>query len=226
VGLKKILMLAGIGLAFFLVSLMLGWKIHVPAAVAASEPNQTESGVSPRGYINPISDKLAMDAKSTIQSLSEKQLESMIFELREKIRDNKKKEQELTSQEERLKAASEEIKADLEKLSGLRTELAGTVSQIKQERDALGKDVVTVTSAEMTKLKQIASIHDKMDPASGSALLLSMVMNKRVDDAVQILNYMQERNAAKVLGEIVSKDPKVATLLCERLKKLREEKQP
>jgi pentatricopeptide repeat protein len=77
----------------------------------------------------------------------------------------------------------------------------------------------------VTKLKQIASIHDKMDPASGSALLLSMVMNKRVDDAVQILNYMQERNAAKVLGEIVNKDPKVATLLCERLKKLREEKQ-
>jgi pentatricopeptide repeat protein len=225
VGLKKILMLAGIGLAFFAVSLVLGWKINVPAAAVAAEPNEANIEMPVRSYINPMSDRLSIETRASLQSLSEKQLESLIFELREKLKANRQREQELAVQEERIRAAGEEVKGDLEKLSGLRTELAGTVSQIKREREALGKDRLTITAAEVAKLQQIASIHDKMDAASGSTLLVNMASNGRLDDAVQILNYMQERNAAKVLSEMVSKDPKVATVLCERLKKVREEKQ-
>jgi flagellar motility protein MotE (MotC chaperone) len=224
VGLKKILMLAGIGLGCFLISLILGWKVSTPATAAAGEPNQAEQQLAGKNYINPMAEGLAAESKVNLQSLSEKQLESMIFELREKMRDARKREKDLEVQEERIKAASEEIKGDLEKLNALRTELAATVSQIKQEREAMGKDQLTISAAETVKLQQIASIHDKMDPASGATLLLNMVTNKRIDDAVQILNYMQERNAAKVLSEMVNKDPKVATMLCERLKKVREEK--
>jgi len=225
VNLKQILILAGIGLAFFLGSLILGWKVNVPASATAGEPNDTDVQIPVRSYINPMSKELSSEARASLQSLSEKQLESLIFELREKLKENRQKEQELAVQEERIRAAGEEVKADLDRLSGLRTELAGTMSQIKQEREALGRDRLTIKAAEATKLQQIASIHDKMDAASGAALLLNMAMNDRLDDAVQILNYMQERNAAKVLAELVGKDPKVATVLCERLKKVREEKQ-
>jgi len=219
-------MLAGIGIACFLVFLVLGWKVSTPATAAAGEPNQAAQAAPEKGYINPMAEGLPAEAKVNLTSLSEKQLESMIFELREKMRDAGRREKELEVQEERLRAASEEIKGDLDKLNSLRTELAGTVAQIKQEREAMGKDALVITAAETAKLTQIASIHDKMDPASGATLLLNMVTNKRIDDAVQILNYMQERNAAKVLAEMVSKDPKVATLLCERLKKVKEEKKP
>jgi flagellar motility protein MotE (MotC chaperone) len=221
VGLKKILILAGIGTACFLASLILGWKTFAPAAAAASEESKT--GTSAEGHINPMAEGLSAESKTTLESLSEKQLESLIFELREKIRESKKKEQELTTQEERIKATGEEIKGDLEKLNGLRTELAATVSQIKQERESLGKDRVVIMAAEAVKLQQIASIHDKMDAASGATLLVNMTANGRIDDAVMILNYMQERNAAKVLGEMVGKDPKIATLLCEKLKKVKQE---
>jgi flagellar motility protein MotE (MotC chaperone) len=224
VGLKKILMLAGIGIACFMVSLILGWKVSTPATAAAGEPNQASHETPEKGFINPMAEGFGSEPKVNLTSLSEKQLESMIFELREKMKETSKREKDLQVQEERLRTASEEIKGDLDKLNSLRTELAATVAQIKQDREAMGKDAVTITAAETVKLQQIASIHDKMDPVSGATLLLSMVTNKRVDDAVQILNYMQERNAAKVLSEMVTKDPKVATLLCERLKKVKEEK--
>jgi pentatricopeptide repeat protein len=224
VDLKKILMLSGIGLACFVVSLLLGWKICAPAAAAAGEPNQAAQATPEKGFINPMGEGFGAEAKVNLTSLSEKQLEGMIFELREKMRETSRREKDLQVQEERLRAASEEIKGDLERLNSLRTELAATVAQIKQEREAMGKDAVTITAAETAKLQQIASIHDKMDAASGATLLISMVSNKRIDDAVQILNYMQERNAAKVLAEMVNKDPKIATLLCERLKKVKEEK--
>jgi flagellar motility protein MotE (MotC chaperone) len=221
VGLKKILILAGIGTVCFLVSLMLGWKAFAPAVAAASEESKTESPAT--GHINPMTEGLSAESKTVLESLSEKQLESLIFELREKIKESKKKEQELAAQEERLKAAGEEIKGDLEKLAALRAELATTVSQIKQERESLGKDRLVITAAETVKLTQIAAIHDKMDAASGAAMLVNMAANGRIDDAVQILNFMQERNAAKVLGEMVGKDPKVAALLCEKLKKIKQE---
>jgi pentatricopeptide repeat protein len=226
VDLKKILIFVGVGLTCFAVSLMVGWKAFAPAAAAAGEPNQAGAAVPEKGYINPMAEGFGAEAKVNLTSLSEKQLESMIFELREKIRDTSKREKEMQVQEERLRSASEEIKGDLDKLSSLRTELAATLAQIKQQREEMGKDQLVITAAETAKLQQIASIHDKMDAASGATLLISMVNNKRIDDAVQILNYMQERNAAKVLGEMVNKDPKIATLLCERLKKVKEQKQP
>lgn len=224
-GLKKILILAGIGLFFFVVSLILGWKLNVPATAVASEPNQTNVEIPMRSYINPMGNTMSLEARANLQSMSEKQLESLIFELREKLKAQRQKEEEIALQEQRLRSASEEIKSDLEKLSSLRSELAGTVAQIKREREALGKDRLVITAAEIAKLQQIASIHDKMDAGSGATLLLNMATNGRMDDAVQILNYMQERNAAKVLAEMVGKDAKVTTVICERLKKVREEKQ-
>ncbi|HSV27527.1 MAG TPA: hypothetical protein VLH60_06500, partial [Sedimentisphaerales bacterium] len=225
-GLKKILMLAAIGLFFFLVSLVLGWKTNVPAAAVASEPTEateTVAEIPMRSYIDPMSDSLSIEARASLQSLSEKQLESLIFELRERLNISRQKEQDLATQEVRLQAASEEIKADLEKLSSLRTELAGTVAQIRQEREALGQDRLVITAAEAANLQRIALIHDRMDAARGAALLVNMATNNRLDDAVRILNYMQERNAAKVLAEIVSISPNTATLLSERLKQVKEE---
>jgi hypothetical protein len=45
-----------------------------------------------------------------------------------------------------------------------------------------------------------------------------------IDDAVKILYYMTERTKAKLLAEIVTGEPKLAALLCQRLKLISEGK--
>jgi flagellar motility protein MotE (MotC chaperone) len=41
-----------------------------------------------------------------------------------------------------------------------------------------------------------------------------------MDDAVKILHYMTERTKAKVLAELVTSEPKLAAVLCEKLKQV------
>jgi flagellar motility protein MotE (MotC chaperone) len=44
-----------------------------------------------------------------------------------------------------------------------------------------------------------------------------------IDDAVKILFYMTERTKAKLLAEMVTSEPKLAAILCQRLKRIVEQ---
>ena len=63
-----------------------------------------------------------------------------------------------------------------------------------------------------------------MDSASGSKIMIKMSQAQQTDDAVKILNYMTERTAAKMLGEIGTADPNLAAELCDRLQRIKEVK--
>jgi len=45
-----------------------------------------------------------------------------------------------------------------------------------------------------------------------------------MEDAVKILYYMGERTKAKLLSEMVNSEPKLAAVLCEKLKRIVETK--
>ena len=71
-----------------------------------------------------------------------------------------------------------------------------------------------------------------MDPAGASKIISSMCAKQlesgkaeggSIDDAVKILFYMNERSKGKLLAEIVSTEPKLAAVLCQRLKKVVEQ---
>ena len=100
-------------------------------------------------------------------------------------------------------------------------------------RDKLLKTRVDIDKAEKDNLVSIAATYDKMDPISAGKILSTMCTKQSADvgegssgfyDAVKILHYMTERTKAKVLAELVTSEPQLASLLCQRLKRVSEGK--
>ncbi|MHC4571754.1 MAG: hypothetical protein ACYS0C_06730, partial [Planctomycetota bacterium] len=91
------------------------------------------------------------------------------------------------------------------------------------------KSRVEIAKSEKANLLSIAAAYDKMDSASAGKILTNMSQmqdgsgSTTFDDAVKILHYMTERTKAKLLAELVTSEPKLAAVLCQRLKQIIEE---
>jgi hypothetical protein len=161
------------------------------------------------------------------KTMTEKRLNSLVYEVREKIQEYSGKLQDLEVREQRLRTAHNMIKKDIEELDKLRIELASTVASLKSERDKLLKSRVEIAKAEKDNLITMAAAYDKMDSTSAGKILTSMskmqkggVGGSNLDDAVKILHYMTERTKAKLLAELVTTEPQLAALLCQKLKQI------
>ena len=163
------------------------------------------------------------------KAMTEKRLSSLVYEVREKIQEYHGKLQGLETREQRLQRAHNLIKKDIEELNKLRIELASTVAGLKSEHDKLLKSRVEISKAEKNNLVTMAAAYDKMDSASAGKILTNMTKMQKglggsnLDDAVKILHYMTERTKAKLLAELVTSEPQLAALMCQRLKQIIEE---
>jgi len=166
------------------------------------------------------------------QMLSERQLKSLVFEVRERIRQYNDKLKDLKVREQHLVTAQETLRKDIDELDNLRVEVASAVAKLKEQRDALAASRTEIAKNEKTNLISIAATYDKMDPVSASKIMTNMcttqMQNGRIqggsfDDAVKILHYMTERTKAKLLAELVTTEPKLAAVLCQRLKQVVEQ---
>jgi flagellar motility protein MotE (MotC chaperone) len=163
--------------------------------------------------------------------LTEKQLKSLIYDVREKMLGYNNKLDELELREQRLQVAQDVLKQDIEKLDSLRIDLASMVANLKEERDKLLKERIRINQAEKANFISVAATYDKMDPASASQILTNMSkiteqtsgQSNGLDEAVKILHYMTERTKAKVLAELVASEPKLAAAFCRQLKQVTEE---
>lgn len=154
------------------------------------------------------------------RAMTEKQLKSLIYEVRRKIQEYSNKLQSLELREQRLKTAQTALKKDIEELDNLRIELASAITSLKSERDKLDKSRVEIASVEKANLTSIAQTYDKMDASSAGKILANMskAQNESADDAVKILFYMSERTKAKVLAELATSEPALAARFCQNLK--------
>ena len=164
----------------------------------------------------------AIDAKSS-QTISDQQLEMLIFEVREKIKEYNSKLRNLSVREKRLEVAQDNLKKDIDEMASLRVELASAVATLKDEQDKLQRSKLAIKKTEQDNLMLIAATYDKMDAESAGKILLDMVKNNSTpsssDDAVKILYYMTERTKAKVLAQIAVTEPSVSAYICQRLKR-------
>jgi flagellar motility protein MotE (MotC chaperone) len=172
------------------------------------------------------------------RAVTEQQLKSLVHEVRESIRRYDGKLQDLESWEQRLRMAQDTLKKDIENLNNLQVELASMTAALKSERDKLLKTRIEITAAEKANLISLAAAYDKMDSSSASKILVRMCIRGgaeaeekssvdqggQMHDAVKILYYMTERTKAKLLTELVGSEPKLAAILCRRLKQIVEEK--
>ncbi len=167
----------------------------------------------------------AIDEK-TKAAMTNKQLKSLIYEVREKIEEYDSKLANLRIREQRLKDVQDTLKEDIGELDNLQVELVSTVASLTKERDKLQKSRVEISEIEQNNLISIAATYDKMAPESAGKILtsISQGQDNNSDDAVKILHYMTERAKAKLLAGLVDSNPELAAYFCKRLKQIVESK--
>ncbi|UCD53203.1 MAG: hypothetical protein JSW27_11275 [Phycisphaerales bacterium] len=234
---KKVLLIsATVGVVGFLGAFATGWLTRPAPVMGSSSPTGTaEAGMDQPPSNAPRQILTASPATpgegSNTRAMTEEQLKELIYEVREKIQEYNTKLRNLEKGEERLLIAQQTLKKDIEALNNLRVDLAATVANLKSERDMLLRARVEVEEAEKGNLVAIAAAYDKMDPIRASEILTNMAVGQsqgggarsaNIDDAVKILHYMQERTKARVLAELVTTEPGLAALLCQKLKQVTE----
>lgn len=227
-------MIAAAGLASFSGSFFLAWVTTSRPAGRPADSNQpTPIALGTAGELK--LPPLKTDTVATAvagngepkRTFTEKELKSLVYEVRQKIQEYNRKLKDLELREQRLQTAHATLKKDIENLNNMRVELASIIAQLKSERDKLLKSRVEISQAETTNLRSIAAAYDKMDASSASAILSSMCKDQvqgmaggGPEDAVKILHYMTERTKANVLAEICSSEPQLAAVLCHKLKQI------
>ncbi|MHC4531735.1 MAG: hypothetical protein ACYSXD_09270 [Planctomycetota bacterium] len=227
---RLIIIVSAGGLVSFAVMFILAWLTKPSAESPGTEVVQTTPATEetilklPQPQVTTASAVGAIDSK-TKRAMMEKQLKSLVYEVREKIQEYDNKLEDLKLREQRLQVVSDTLKKDTEQLDNLRIELASTIASLKTERDKLLKSRVEIAEKEKTNLESIAATYDKMESASAGKILTSMSQdpNNSDDDAVKILHYMTERTKAKVLASIAETEPETSASFCERLKQIVEE---
>ena len=238
---KLIIITAAAGLLSFAGSFILAWltkaapqpqnpQTNQPIPTNAGGISQTIESTLPQPEMGTESTVNVVDreTKTSIaeKALTEKQLNELIYEVREKAREYNAKLKDLEQYEQRLRLTQDMLKKDSAELDNLRIELASIVTGLKNERDKLLKSRIEIAQTEKANLMAIASAYDKMDAASAGKILTNMSQKQssepggNLDDAVKILYYMSERTKAKLLAELVNSEPKLAAALCERLKQI------
>jgi chromosome segregation ATPase len=160
-------------------------------------------------------------------SLTEQQLESLIYDVSAKAREYNEKMKQLKVTEQRLSTAKQQLQKDIDALHELRTELASTAAALKQERDKLNKTRIEINQSEEQNYASIAATYDRMKAEGAAKIFVNMSQmntseSKGLNDVVKILYYMNDRTKAKVLAELVGNEPKLAAVLSQELKKIKE----
>ena len=230
---KRIIMIAAVGLVSFAGAFVFAWLTKSAPASQSGDSNEPTLGISKSDSgLELPQPEAGTEVMKT--AMTEKQLKNLVYEVREKIQEYNDKLRNLELREQRLQMAQDTLKEDIKDLNNLQLELASIVTGLKSERDKLLQSRVEIAKAEKANLESIAATYDKMDASSAGKILSSMCSNQiqsgtgsvgsSFDDAVKILHYMTERTKAKVLAELVTSEPKLAALICHRLKQIAEGK--
>ena len=230
---KKVILITAAGGVLSFVGAFAATRFFKPAAVSGETTAegqtaaQTQTNAAQAPSMLTPSAALAGSGDNTM-TMTETQLQELIFDVREKITEYNTKLDELEKEKQRFRVAQQTLQEDIENLNNLRVDLDASVANLKRERDQLLKARIEVDQAERNNLVAIAAAYDRMDATRASEILTSMATGQAqatganrtagIDDAVKILYYMQERTKAKVLAELVASEPALAALICQKLK--------
>jgi len=193
----------------------------LPVAVA-DEQTDADAILAGPGGIRSTETLPSGRADVITKGMTEKQLQNLIYGIREKMKEYKSREKNLELQEERLRTARASLQEDIDRLDNLRVQLTTTVATLKQQETSLQNKMVEIGAVEKSNVQSIAGRYDKMDISQASKIMVNMVSHNQLDDAAKIIYYMSERTSGKLLGEIGNANPDVAVILCNQLKRMRE----
>ncbi|MBL7139335.1 MAG: hypothetical protein ISS74_00335 [Planctomycetes bacterium] len=217
-GKLAILILMGLGAATFGVSyglsLWLGAGVGTAAAMVAGDAAKDAA----------LADApLEEPAPPATAHLEEKHLMALVHQVRAKMDECRDREKDLSAQEKRIQIACDDLRREAQQLETLRTHMATAAAKLRESREALEQTRLIVAADEQSSLRRTAAIYDKMDAAEAAGIIESMCKNAQDADAVKILQFMEERTAAKVLAAIKDKD--LVAGITQKMKRMHNPKQ-
>ena len=156
------------------------------------------------------------------KSMLEDQLRNLIFDVRETMKDQKATDRELVAEEQQIQMSRKTLLADIDRLSKIHDQMKLTISELKNREASLQNTLLEIETTEKKNLIRIAAAYDKMDVAQSSEIMINMASGQQLDDAVKIMYLMTERTVAKLLGEISTTKPEMASSLSLELMKVKE----
>lgn len=227
----KIIIMATVGIIgfvgtfaarFFVMKANMAAVVPVAAAMTGTEQDTTDYSDG-GSYGLDMEPRVIPTASGTLtRSMSEKQLKSLIFDIRSEMKLHLKKKRQLKEEEERIQLARESLLQDVDELSRLREELASAISYLKERQGSLERTMIEVDAAQKANMLKIAKRYDSMATKDASNIMITMNKNKQLDDVVFIIYYMKEKNSAKLLAEISKTEALLASVLTTRLKSIKE----
>jgi len=134
----------------------------------------------------------------------EKQLDSLIREMRYKVAEYRRKEKKLEEREKRIQITQDLLKKQAKDLENLRVEVASLLPRLIEERTNLAKGRVLITQEEQANVKKLAPVFEKMEPAEGSKIMERMLKKPgdRVKHVVSVLVAMPKERSDGLLAAI------------------------
>ena len=223
----QIIIFAAAGLLSFAAVFTVSFMIKKNQVVLPDVPLEAAMGEKDDGMFGEpdftvSSDSGEVESYSLSKSMTEKQLKSLIYDIREKVKETKFTEKRLEIQEERIQTLREVMQDDIERLEKLRLELTTVISNLAEQEHSLEQTVINIDEIEKANMQKLASRYDKMSADMASNILVSMAKNNQMADAVIIMHYMSERTSGKLLGAIGTIQPDLAASISQMLKKVKE----
>lgn len=217
------------GVLSFASSFGFNWSKQQKIAAAAVLPKNTAptdgdvqrqaaDAQTPRSFVQ--GQRLTEDQEQ--MGLSERQLQHLIYDIREKMREHAVREKELNEESRRIDVARKSLQEDIEHLNMLREKLDMSLAAIKEKEEAIHNTLIEIEVVERSNFQRLAATYERMDVTQAGKIMLSMAASNQLQDVVKILYYMGERNAGRLLGEIGSTRPEIAGILSIQLKRVHE----
>ena len=227
----QIIILASAGLVSFVSVFTVSWFIKRSQPVLPeTAQEQVQEGTSPEMFdisgpgSNTETSLLENDATSyrLSKSMTEKQLKSLIYDIREKMKEYRYSEKELDRRKQRMQVIQDTLQEDIDRLDTLRVQLTSILSNLQQQEHNLKQTVLKIKETEQANMKNLAARYDKMSTDLASNIMINLASNNQLNDAVKIMYYMSERTSGKLLGEIGNSKPDLAALISLQLKRIQE----
>ena len=226
----QIIILASAGLVSFVSAFTVSWFIKGTPVLPETAQEQVQEGTSPEMFdisgpgSNTETNLLEDDATSyrLSKSMTEKQLKSLIYDIREKMKEYRYSEKELDRRKQRMQVIQDTLQEDIDRLDTLRVQLTSILSNLQQQEHSLKQTVLKIKETEQANMKNLAARYDKMSTDLASNIMINLASNNQLNDAVKIMYYMSERTSGKLLGEIGNSKPDLAALISLQLKRIQE----
>ena len=224
---KKIhlLIIIGAGILSFVLSFGVSWYLKKNQPVLPEDPSSTQMTEQPVSAVGALPMPRSLNAAETDLmdlGLSERQLQNLIQDIRSRMQEYRNKEKQLMKEAERIELAHQSLQEEIDRLNQLRNKLSVLTQSLDDKEQLLKKTLLQVETIEQANFQRLAATYDKMETTQASTILTNMASGPQASDAIKILYYMSERTAAKVLGDIGTKQPELAAMISMKLKRVQE----